>query len=139
MIDTGMSAPISSTTTPSLLWTSDAVEAIRALRDEEGRPDAAFRVDLRLGGCQGFKVYFELDGVNGDDVVFEAAPDVRIAVQEDGLPMIAGGILDYESSHRGRGFRLANPAAKSACGCGQAFYADFSDQEEPAAVAETAE
>lgn len=114
----------------TLLWTSDAVEAIRALRIEEGRPDATFRVDLRLGGCQGFKVYFELDdALNVDDAVFDAAPDVRIAVQQDGLAMLDGGILDYESSHRGRGFRLANPAAKSACGCGQAFYADFSDQE----------
>ncbi len=133
MIDTGMRT----TPTPRLLWTSDAVEAIRALRVEEGRPGAAFRVDLRLGGCQGFKVYFELDAVNGDDVVFEAAPDVSIAVQQDGLAMLDGGVLDYESSHRGRGFRLANPAAKSACGCGQAFYADFSDQEPgPAEAAE---
>jgi iron-sulfur cluster assembly protein len=131
-----MSTPTSARGPLRLIWTSDAVAAIRALRDEEGRPDAAFRVDLRLGGCQGFKVYFELDEINPDDVVFEAAPDVRIAVQEDGMPMIAGGVLDYESSHRGRGFRLANPAAKSACGCGQAFYADFSD-EEPAAVTET--
>jgi len=72
------------------------------------------------------------------DVVLEPAPDLRILVQEDGLPMIAGAILDYEDSHRGRGFRLANPAAKSACGCGQAFYADFSDQE-PAAAAEMAD
>jgi iron-sulfur cluster assembly protein len=124
-----MSTPAPSQRPPTLLWTSDAVEAIRALRVEEGRPGAAFRVDLRLGGCQGFKVYFELDAVNGDDVVFEAAPDVSIAVQQDGLAMLDGGILDYESSHRGRGFRLANPAAKSACGCGQAFYADFSDHE----------
>lgn len=131
-----MSASTPSPAAPALLWTSDAVTAIRALREEEHRPDAAFRVDLRLGGCQGFKVYFELDSVNPDDVVFEAAPDVRIAVQEDGLPMIAGGILDYESSHRGRGFRLANPAAKSACGCGQAFYADFTEYE-PATEAET--
>jgi iron-sulfur cluster assembly protein len=129
MIDTGMTTPTTRTRPPALLWTSDAVAAIRALRVEEGRPDAAFRVDLRLGGCQGFKVYFELDAVNDDDVVFEAAPDVRIAVQREGLPLLDGGILDYESSHRGHGFRLANPAAKSACGCGQAFYADFSDQE----------
>jgi iron-sulfur cluster assembly protein len=130
MIDTGMNTQSPTTTSaPRLLWTSDAVAAIRALRDEEGRPDATFRVDLRLGGCQGFKVYFELDAVNDDDVVFEAAPDVRIAIQRDGLPMIDGGVLDYESSYRGHGFRLANPAAKSACGCGQAFYADFSDQE----------
>jgi iron-sulfur cluster assembly protein len=123
---------------PALLWTSDAVEAIRALWVEEGRPGAAFRIDLRLGGCQGFKVYFELDDdINPDDVVFQAAPDVSIAVQQDGLAMLDGGILDYESSHRGRGFRLANPAAKSACGCGQAFYADFSDHEpEPAATAD---
>lgn len=131
-----MGLAVSIAAAPRLLWTSDAVEAIRRLRAEESRPTAAFRVDVRLGGCQGFKVYFELDEINPDDVVFEAAPDVRIAVQEDGMPMIAGGVLDYESSHRGRGFRLANPAAKSACGCGQAFYADFSD-EEPAAVTET--
>jgi iron-sulfur cluster assembly protein len=135
MIVSGMSTPTPAPASHRLIWTSDVVAAIRALREEEGRPDAAFRVDLRLGGCQGFKVYFELDEIHPDDVVFEAAPDVRIAVQEDGMPMIAGGVLDYESSHRGRGFRLANPAAKSACGCGQAFYADFSD-EEPAAVAE---
>jgi iron-sulfur cluster assembly accessory protein len=114
---------------PTLLWTSDAVDAIRDLRRAEGRPDAAFRVDLRLGGCQGFKVYFELDSVHDDDVVFSAAPDVVIAIQRDGMPLLTGGVLDYESSHRGQGFRLANPAAKSACGCGQAFYADFSDEE----------
>jgi iron-sulfur cluster assembly accessory protein len=138
MIVTAMSAPTPPTAAAALLWTSDAVAAIRALRVEEDRPDAAFRVDLRLGGCQGFKVYFELDGVNPDDVVFEAAPDVRIAVQEEGLPLIAGGVLDYESSHRGRGFRLANPAAASACGCGQAFYADFSEHE-PAAPAATSD
>ena len=32
----------------SLHWTSDAIEAIRRLRDEEGRPEAPFRVDVRL-------------------------------------------------------------------------------------------
>jgi iron-sulfur cluster assembly protein len=129
MIDTGMSASTPQARSPTLLWTSDAVAAIRELRDAEARPDAAFRVDLRLGGCQGFKVYFELDSVKEDDVVFAAAPDVAIAVQRDGMALLDGGVLDFESSHRGHGFRLANPAARSACGCGQAFYADFSDAE----------
>ena len=115
-----------------LLWTTDAVEAIRRLRTEEGRPEAPFRVDVRLGGCQGFKVYFELDAENADDVAFEPAADVRIVVQEDGLPMIAGGILDYEDSHRGRGFRMANPQAEKACGCGQAFYANFEHEQDEA-------
>ena len=117
-------------TAPRLLWTTDAVEGIRRLREEEGRPAAPFRVDVRLGGCQGFKVYFELDAENDDDVVFDAAPDVRIVVQEDGMPMIDGGILDWEDSHRGRGFRMANPHAEKACGCGQAFYANFEQEQE---------
>jgi len=117
---------------PRLLWTTDAVEAIRRLRDEEARPGAPFRVDVRLGGCQGFKVYFELDAEHEDDVAFQAAADVRIVVQQDGLPMIDGGILDYEDSHRGRGFRMANPHAEKACGCGQAFYANFEREQDEA-------
>jgi iron-sulfur cluster assembly accessory protein len=114
----------------TLHWTSDAIEAIRRLRDEEGRPEAPFRVDVRLGGCQGFKVYFELDQINDDDAVFWAADDVAVVVQEDGLPMITGGVLDYEDSHRGHGFRMANPQAEKACGCGQAFYANFEAEED---------
>jgi iron-sulfur cluster assembly accessory protein len=120
-----MNVSATAPTAPRLLWTSDAVAAIRELQEREGRPDAAFRVDVRLGGCQGFKVYFELDSAQPDDAVFEAAPGVRIVVQEDGLPLIAGGIVDYEDSHRGQGFRMANPQAEKACGCGQAFYANF--------------
>jgi iron-sulfur cluster assembly accessory protein len=124
-----------------LHWTSDAIEAIRRLRDDEGRPEAPFRVDVRLGGCQGFKVYFELDQINDDDAVFWAAEDVPVVVQVDGLPMITGGVLDYEDSHRGQGFRMANPQAEKACGCGQAFYANFEAEEDArsdaaAAVAE---
>lgn len=114
----------STTISPTLHWTTDAVEAARDLQRAEGRPGAAFRVDVRLGGCQGFKVYFELDEVREDDVVLEAAPDVSIVIQRDGLPLIAGGVVDYEDSHRGTGFRLATPRAEKACGCGQAFYAD---------------
>lgn len=114
---------------PRLHWTTDAITAIRELRVTEARPQAPFRVDVRLGGCQGFKVYFELDEEHDDDVAYDEG-EVRIVVQRDGMPMIAGGILDYEDSHRGRGFRMANPQAVSACGCGQAFYADFEAEEQ---------
>lgn len=106
--------------------TADAVEAIRALRAEQDRPGAALRVDVRLGGCQGFKLYFELDEPRQDDEVF-ADGDVTIVVQRDGMPLVDGGVLDFEDSHRGRGFRIANPNARSACGCGQAFYAEVDD------------
>jgi iron-sulfur cluster assembly accessory protein len=130
-----MRSPETPPTSLRLLWTSDAIEAIHHLQEKEDRPGAPFRVDVRLGGCQGFKIYFELDTINDDDVVFSAG-ETRIAVQRDGLPLIAGGVLDYEDSHRGSGFRLANPQAEKACGCGQAFYADFEEAAEAEADSE---
>lgn len=119
---------MSAVTAPTLHCTRDALDAVRRLRLEQGRPQATFRIDVRLGGCQGFKVYFDLDTVAEDDVVVPAAADVSIVVQRDALPLVAGGVLDWENSHRGTGFRLASPRARSSCGCGQAFYANLEDE-----------
>ena len=111
-----------------LLVTRDAVEEIRAWQARDHRPDSVFRVDVRLGGCRGFKLFFDLEEEAApDDVVTEVA-GVRVVVQEDGLPLVAGSILDFEDSYRGRGFRLANPKARNACGCGTSFMADYPGQ-----------
>ncbi len=111
------------------LATRDALEEIASWRDRDGKPEAVFRVDVRLGGCRGFKLFFDLeDGAQEDDVVTEFGP-IKVVVQEDGLPLVAGSILDFEDSYRGRGFRLANPGARNACGCGTSFMADYPGQE----------
>ncbi|HUY61606.1 MAG TPA: iron-sulfur cluster assembly accessory protein [Candidatus Dormibacteraeota bacterium] len=111
--------------------TQDAVEAIQDWRRRDERPSAVFRVDVRLGGCRGFKLFFDLeDAPAADDLVVEA-DGVRVVVQEDGAPLVAGAILDYEDSYRGQGFRLANPRARNACGCGTSFMADYPDQAVP--------
>lgn len=105
----------------------DALEEIAAWRQREGRPDAALRVDVRLGGCRGFKLFFDLeDQVNEDDLGIEVE-GIRVVVQRDGWPLVAGSVLDYEDSYRGRGFRLANPRARNACGCGTSFMADYEE------------
>ena len=109
--------------------TVDAIEEITSWREREGRPTAAFRVDVRLGGCRGFKLFFDLeDQVTDDDEVVEVG-GVRVVVQRDGLPLVAGSIVDFEDSYRGRGFRLANPRARNACGCGTSFMADYDETE----------
>jgi len=123
-----------------LALTQDAVDEIRAWRTRDGRPDAVFRVDVRLGGCRGFKLFFDLEeGVQPDDLVLER-DGVRVVVQADGLPLVSGSILDFEDSYRGRGFRLANPRARNGCGCGTSFMADYpgaeGDDGEPDAAAD---
>lgn len=119
---------------PPLLVTRDALEEISAWRARDSRPDAVFRVDVRLGGCRGFKLFFDLeDRVEPDDVVCRFG-DVRVVVQADGLPLVEGSILDFEDSYRGRGFRLANPRARNACGCGTSFMADYPSGPDSSAV-----
>ena len=83
------------------------------------------------GGCRGFKLFFDLEEAAATDDVVTEVEGVRIVVQEDGLPLVAGSILDFEDSYRGRGFRLANPRARNACGCGTSFMADYPGQAEP--------
>ncbi len=116
---------------PPLLATRDALEEIRAWKARVQQPDAVFRVDVRLGGCRGFKLIFDLEEAAATDDVVTEVEGVRIVVQEDGLPLVAGSILDFEDSYRGRGFRLANPRARNACGCGTSFMADYPGQAEP--------
>ncbi|MGH7608949.1 MAG: HesB/IscA family protein [Candidatus Dormibacteria bacterium] len=108
-----------------VLATRDAIEEIRDWQGRSARPDSVFRIDVRLGGCRGFKLFFDLeDGAQADDILTDF-DGVRVVVQQDGLPLIAGSVLDFEDSHRGRGFRLANPNARNACGCGTSFMADY--------------
>ncbi|NNM97396.1 MAG: iron-sulfur cluster assembly accessory protein [Candidatus Dormibacteraeota bacterium] len=108
-----------------LLITRDAIDEIRSWQERDARPDSVFRVDVRLGGCRGFKLFFDLEeSAQPDDVVTDF-DGVTVVVQEDGLPLVEGSILDFEDSYRGRGFRLANPRARNACGCGTSFMADY--------------
>ena len=111
--------------TAGVLATRDAIEEIRAWKERDARPEAVFRIDVRLGGCRGFKLFFDLEEkVQGDDVLSDF-DGVTVVVQEDGLPLIDGSVLDFEDSYRGCGFRLVNPNARDACGCGTSFMADY--------------
>ncbi|MGH7693280.1 MAG: HesB/IscA family protein [Candidatus Dormibacteria bacterium] len=108
-----------------ILATRDAVEEIQAWQARDQRPDSVFRIDVRLGGCRGFKLFFDLEERAEPDDILAEFDGVKVVVQEDGLPLIEGSVLDFEDSYRGRGFRLANPNARNACGCGTSFMADF--------------
>lgn len=108
-----------------LLITRDAIDEIRSWQERDSRPDSVFRVDVRLGGCRGFKLFFDLEEAAQPDDVVTDFEGVKVVVQEDGMPLVTGSILDFEDSYRGRGFRLANPRARNACGCGTSFMADY--------------
>ena len=103
---------------------ANAARRIAALAAAEGTPGLMMRVAVSGGGCSGFKYEFNLDGaVNADDRVFEK-DGVKVVVDETSLEFLGNAELDFKEDLMGSYFAVANPNAKSSCGCGASFAVD---------------
>jgi len=103
---------------------ANAARRIAALAAAEGKPELMMRVAVSGGGCSGFKYEFNLDGtVNPDDRVFEK-DGVKVVVDETSLEFLGNAELDFKEDLMGSYFAVANPNAKSSCGCGASFSVD---------------
>lgn len=100
--------------------TEQAARQIRhAIVDKRG--GAALRLGVRKVGCSGLAYTFDVaDGPRADDALFEAH-DARVVVAKDELPFLDGSTLDFVREGLKESFRVENPNAKSACGCGESF------------------
>ena len=47
--------------------------------------------------------------------------DVQVVVDPMSISYLAGTVIDYTDELMGGGFRIENPNAVSACGCGHSF------------------
>jgi iron-sulfur cluster assembly accessory protein len=101
--------------------TPAAARRIRAIGQAEGRPNLMLRVSVDGGGCSGFQYNFDLvDAVEPDDHRIER--DGAAALVDDiSLPFLKGSEIDFVDELVGAQFRIANPNAKSSCGCGVSF------------------
>ena len=105
--------------TESTIAISDsAVVRVAVLREKQGNPQLMLRVTVLGGGCSGFKYELDLDDkTSGDDITFR---DV-VVTDESSLPFLQNALIDYEQNLMGSAFKIKNPNAASACGCGKSF------------------
>ncbi|MDE2198704.1 MAG: iron-sulfur cluster assembly accessory protein [Rhodospirillales bacterium] len=83
--------------------------------------EAALRVEVLAGGCNGFQYRFELaTGRAADDLVIEGDA-ARVVIDPASLDLLAGAELDYTEALMGSHFAVRNPNAASSCGCGTSF------------------
>lgn len=107
--------------TPRLLISESAARRIAAIKAKEGQADAVFRISVSGGGCSGFQYHFALDAqVNPDDAIFER-DGIKVAVDEVSLDLVKGSEINWIEDLVGSYFKMVNPNAKSACGCGTSF------------------
>jgi len=76
-----------------------------------------FRIEVKGGGCSGYKYNFITDmKVNEDDLVFE-----NVLIDKSSFALIEGSILDFSEKLIENTFKIINPKATSSCGCGSSF------------------
>ena len=100
--------------------TGDAAKRIAFLMREEGE-NAKLRIEVQGGGCSGFSYGFRfVTEVHDDDLVIERDEAVLL-IDETSLEFLAGSKIDYVDDLMTAAFRIENPNASSACGCGTSF------------------
>ena len=82
---------------------------------------AGLRVAVEGGGCSGFQYEIAVAGAaNADDLVIER-DGARLFVDPVSLPYLLGSEVDWVEELIGASFKVKNPNATSACGCGVSF------------------
>ena len=79
------------------------------------------RIIVEGGGCSGFQYKMDLVAApEADDVIVEK-DGARVAIDTVSIPFMAGSEIDFVDDLIGSSFRVNNPQATAACGCGTSF------------------
>lgn len=84
-------------------------------------PGTALRISVEGGGCSGFQYKFDLTTAHDtDDLVLERA-GARVFIDPVSVAYMAGSEIDFVDDLIGASFKIHNPKAVAACGCGTSF------------------
>jgi iron-sulfur cluster assembly accessory protein len=79
------------------------------------------RVSVEGGGCSGFQYKFDLVAEKaGDDLVLEKS-GATVLIDPVSVQYMEGSEIDFVDDLMGAAFKIKNPLATAACGCGTSF------------------
>jgi len=81
----------------------------------------ALRLAVTGGGCSGFQYNFALDDAQMDDDLVVEKEGARVLIDPVSLDFLAGAEIDFTDDLIGQAFKVNNPNATAACGCGTSF------------------
>lgn len=100
---------------------ASAARRVARLAEARGDPTLMLRVTVSGGGCSGFQYGFDFSSsVEENDYVFEK-DGTKLVVDGVSLELLNGSEIDFVEDMMGSSFRVSNPNASSACGCGNSF------------------
>ncbi|WP_027168903.1 iron-sulfur cluster assembly accessory protein [Mesorhizobium sp. WSM3224] len=101
--------------------TENAVAAIKTALSQADEPAEGLRIMIESGGCAGLKYLMGLESLarEGDAVI--KTDGVRVFVDADTQPYVAGMTVDFVTGFESSGFIFDNPNATEKCACGKSF------------------
>lgn len=93
------------------------------LRSKSAPPEAGLRLGVNKGGCAGWQYEMKVAEPDAGDEVVEQG-GVKVIVAADSLEKLSGCEIDYSDDLTDAGFKINNPKARRACGCGTSFEPD---------------
>ena len=102
--------------------TDRAAQEVRDILEQQGNPeDVRLRIYVAGGGCSGLQYGMALDENVEEGDEFFVDKDINIIIDAMSLKYITGSTVDYVETAMGGGFKVENPNAVRACGCGSSF------------------
>jgi iron-sulfur cluster assembly accessory protein len=102
--------------------TDRAAQEVRDILEQQGNPeDVALRIYVAGGGCSGLQYGMALDENVEEGDAFFFDKEIKVVIDPMSLKYITGSIVDYVETAMGGGFKVENPNAVRACGCGSSF------------------
>ena len=90
------------------------------LERKSASSEEGLRLSVQKGGCAGLQYSMEVQAKQESDLT--AGDDqARVFIAEDAVEYLQGMTLDYSISLADSGFKIINPNAARACGCGTSF------------------
>jgi iron-sulfur cluster insertion protein len=105
-----------------IIMTPMAEHKIRDLLQEE-KDTIGLRIFVKGGGCHGYQYGMALESSIGEDDTVVDKGDVKVIMDSQSAPLLAGCEVDFQDTVQGSGFAITNPQAKTTCGCGSSFSA----------------
>jgi iron-sulfur cluster assembly accessory protein len=101
--------------------TENAARRISELARNEPA-NSKLRVSVEGGGCSGFQYKFDLvsEDAAEDDIVIERS-GASVVIDRTSIGYLTGSEIDFVDDIIGASFKIRNPNAVAACGCGTSF------------------
>jgi len=117
-----MNPKMTTTPAPRIILTEEAARFVKERLEKEGRPNAALRVGVKGGGCNGLTYVLEYtdDAPRARDLVYEFF-GTKVYIDDKSVDFVEGSTIVYENTLMFQGLKFKNPLEASTCGCGETF------------------